>query len=252
IKPMLAKYIDKPFNDNDWIFEMKWDGYRAIANVKNGKAELYSRNGLHFQRYDTVKTALESLPFDAVLDGEIVALDEQGIPKFQYLQNYESGPSRPLQYNVFDIVYYNGYDLKNVPLIRRKELLAQLIQPNNVIIYSDHIVGDGIDFFNEVKKRELEGIIGKLANSPYHPGKRTGEWVKIKTSQRQEAIVCGYTEPKGGRKFFGSLVLGVYDNAHKLKWIGSSGGGFDIKSLETIYDDLQEIRRDGSPFGYKI
>src|SRR6185437_6961046 len=132
------------------------------------------------------------------------------------------------------------------------ELLAQLIQPNNVIIYSDHIVGDGIDFFNEVKKRELEGIIGKLANSPYHPGKRTGEWVKIKTSQRQEAIVCGYTEPKGGMKFFGSLVLGVYDNAHKLKWIGSSGGGFDSKSLETIYDDLQEIRRDGSPFGYKI
>ena len=252
VKPMLAKLIDKPFNSDEWVFELKWDGYRALANIRKGNVELYSRNGIHFQRYDAINSALEKLSFDAVLDGEIVAFDEQGIPKFQYLQNYESDPTRTLQYNVFDIIWYNGYDLKNVPLINRKELLSQIIPPNNVIIYSDHIKGDGTYFFEEVRKKGLEGIVGKLSNSPYRPGKRTGEWVKIKTSQRQEAIICGYTEPKGGRKFFGSLVLGVHDNEQKLKWIGSSGGGFDSKSLESIYSDLQKIRRDSSPFGYKI
>ncbi len=251
IKPMLAKYIDKPFDGDEWIFELKWDGYRAMANIQNGKVELYSRNGLHFEHFEPVKYALEKLPFDAVIDGEIVAIDENGNARFQYLQNYEPETSF-LQYNVFDIIYYNGYDLKNVPLIHRKELLSQLIEPQNVVVYSDHIIGNGTGFFEEIKKRNLEGIIGKLANSPYRPGKRTGEWVKIKTSKRQEAVICGYTEPKGGRQFFGSLVLGVYDNEDKLKFIGSSGGGFDSKSLESIYKELQKIRRDTSPFGYKI
>src|SRR6185312_10332194 len=202
IKPMLAKYIDKPFNSDEWLFEMKWDGYRTLANIQEGKAKLYSRNGLYFEHFDAIQKELEKLPFDAILDGEIVALDAQGVSKFKYLQNYQSDTSF-LQYNVFDIIYYNGYDLKNVPLIHRKELLSQLIEPQNAIIYSDHIIGNGIGFFEEIKKRGLEGIIGKLSDSPYRPGKRTGEWVKIKTSKRQEAVICGYTQPKGGRQYFG-------------------------------------------------
>jgi len=246
---MLAKYVDKPFNSDEWIFELKWDGYRALANIQKGKVELYSRNGLHFEHFDSVKNALEKILFDAILDGEIVALDVHGISRFQYLQNYEPDSSF-LQYNVFDIVYYNGYDLKNVPLIQRKEFLSQLIEPQDVIVYSDHIGGNGIGFFEEIKKRNLEGIIGKLSNSPYRLGKRTGEWVKIKTSKRQEAVICGYTEPKGSRKFFGSLVLGVYEDDN-LKFIGSSGGGFDTRGLESIFKSLQKIRRDTSPFGHK-
>jgi bifunctional non-homologous end joining protein LigD len=252
IKPMLAKLVDKPFDSNEWIFELKWDGYRAMANIDNGSVKLYSRNGLIYKQFPIIKQELEKLAFEAVLDGEIVALDKDGVPRFQYLQNYETDGAHPLQYEVFDIVHYNGHDLKKVPLVRRKELLKQLLGDNVTIKYTEHIECSGIDFFNEIKSHELEGIIGKLADSPYRLDKRSGEWVKIKTGKRQEAIVCGYTAPKGGRKNFGSLVLGVYDDKGVLKNIGSSGGGFDEKSLAEIYAQLQEIRQEKSPFGYKI
>jgi bifunctional non-homologous end joining protein LigD len=252
IKPMLAKLIDKPFDSDDWLFEIKWDGYRALANIKKGKVKLYSRNGLEFFKYTQVVEELQKIPFDAIFDGEVVALDENGIPRFQYLQNFDSDPSRQLQYNVFDIIYFDGHDLSGVPLIKRKELLQQILPENDIIKYSDHITGSGKDFFHEVEKQGLEGIVGKKTDSPYRFNKRSGEWVKIKTSLRQEAIICGYTDPKGGRKYFGSLVLGVYDEDNKLQWIGSSGGGFNDKSLIEIYDKLQDIRQEKSPFPIKI
>jgi bifunctional non-homologous end joining protein LigD len=252
IKPMFARLIDKPFDADEWIFEIKWDGYRALANINKGKVILYSRNGIEFNKYDSVITELQQLPFEAVFDGEVVALDQEGIPRFQNLQNFDSDTSTPLQYYIFDIIYYDGYDLKKVPLVKRKELLQQLIPDSDILKYSDHIAGSGIDFFHEIQKQHLEGIIGKKADSSYGINKRTGEWVKIKTSRRQEAIICGYTEPRGSRKYFGSLVLGIYDDAEKLQWIGSSGGGFDEASLEDIYNKLQKIRKNESPFDCKI
>jgi len=249
---MLATLVDKAFDSPDWLFELKWDGYRALANIQKGKVNLYSRNGLPFTLYTPVIELLKKLKFDAILDGEITVMNDEGVPKFQLLQNYERDGTGALQYNVFDILYYNGYDLKKVPLIERKELLALLLPPGDVIKYTDHILETGIDFFKEVDKIGLEGIIGKRIDSQYLLNKRSSEWVKIKTEKRQEAIICGYTEPKGSRKYFGSLVLGVYDDHDKLKWIGSSGGGFDEKNLAGIYDKLQVLRQETSPFGYKI
>jgi len=251
VKPMLAKLIDKPFDDEGWLFEIKWDGYRALANLDKGNVLLYSRNGIVFDKYTEVSDALTKFPFDAILDGEVVALDTDGIPKFQYLQNFETDPSHPLQYQVFDILYYNGYDLKAVGLAQRKAFLQKILPKNEVVRYSDHVMGTGIDFFNLVAKMGLEGIVGKKADSTYQVNKRTGAWVKIKTGKRQEAIICGYTEPKGSRQYFGSLILGVYEK-NALKWIGSSGGGFDEESLETIYKKLIKLKQEASPFGYKI
>lgn len=252
VKPMLATLIDKPFNSDKWLFELKWDGYRALANINNGNVKLYSRNGLTFTQYEPVVKELETFQYTAIMDGEVVVLNEEGFPKFQLLQNYEREQEGALQYNVFDLLYYNGYNLTRAPLIERKELLSKLIKPGGFVKYTDHVIEQGIDFFKEVDKLGMEGIIGKKMDSPYRLNKRTSEWVKIKTEKRQEAIICGYTEPKGSRQYFGSLVLGVYDDDNKLKWIGSSGGGFDEKGLEYLFNKFQKIRIEKSPFDYKI
>ncbi len=248
IRPMLATAINEPFDDDKWIFELKWDGYRALASIKNGKVNLYSRNGISFEYFKPIYDALENNDFDAIIDGEIVAVNQKGIPKFQLLQEYRSGNSGILEYHVFDIIYYYGYDLTKVPLIQRKELLKKVMNWNETIIYSDHIAGNGVDFFEEVKRMGLEGIMAKLSDSQYYPEKRTTDWLKIKTGKRQEAIICGYTEPKGSRKYFGSLILGAYNDHGKLEWVGSSGGGFNDKSLEEIYDKLNPLKQQKSPF----
>ncbi|MDB5224285.1 MAG: ligD [Chitinophagaceae bacterium] len=249
---MLAKETTEPFDDKDWLYEIKWDGYRAIAEVNNGDVRLYSRNGNTFENsYPVVVNELKKIKADAVLDGEIVVLNNEGVPEFQLLQHYEENTHRPIQFYAFDILSLNGHTTTELPLIERKKLLQKIIPKNEVIKYSDHIMEKGIDFFNVSKEKNLEGILAKKADSHYYIGKRTNEWLKIKNHKTQEAIICGYTDPGGARKYFGALVLGVKDG-DKLKYIGHTGSGFTQKSLKEMWDLLQPLRQSKSPFAEKI
>ncbi|HEU4903319.1 MAG TPA: non-homologous end-joining DNA ligase, partial [Flavisolibacter sp.] len=248
IFPMLATLVDEPFDNADWIFEIKWDGYRAVAYCNKKEVELISRNLKPFtQKYAPVAKALADLKLDAVLDGEIVAVDEQGLANFQLLQNWQNTPVH-LQYFVFDIMWLNGLDLTRLPLLQRKEILQKLIPPaHDVIRYSDHVVGKGKDFFSIAVKKGLEGIMAKRAGSIYQYDTRTPDWVKIKVALRQEVIIAGYTEPRRTRKFFGSLLLGVYEGKD-LVYVGHTGSGFTTKTLEQIYKKLQPLKTKASPF----
>jgi bifunctional non-homologous end joining protein LigD len=249
---MLAKETDEPFDDKNWIYEIKWDGYRAIAEVGNGDVRLYSRNGNTFENsYPVVVNELKKIRADAVIDGEIVVLNDEGHPEFQLLQHYEENRHRPIQFYAFDILSLNGHDTTQLPLIERKELLKDVIPKNEVIKYSDHIEEKGIAFFNVSKEKNLEGILAKKADSQYYIGKRTNEWLKIKNHKTQEAIICGYTDPGGARKYFGALVLGIKEG-EKLKYIGHTGSGFTQKSLKEMWDLLQPLKQDRSPFEEKI
>ena len=248
VVPMLATLIDEPFDNKDWIFEIKWDGYRAVAYCNGKQVELVSRNLKSFtQKYAPVAKALADAKLEAVLDGEIVAVNEEGLADFQALQNWQNTPVR-LQYFIFDILWLNGLDLTNVPLIQRKKILQEILPINHEVIkYSDHVVGKGKDFFKVAVKQGLEGIMAKRADSIYQPGSRTPDWTKIKVALRQEVIIAGYTEPRRSRKFFGSMLLGVYDK-NELVCIGHTGSGFNTKTLEQIYKKLQPLKIPQSPF----
>ncbi len=247
VKPMLAKEMDQPFDKKDWIFELKWDGYRTIAEIESGKVRLYSRNNQPFNdKFALVAQSLKKFPGNAVLDGEVVVLDNKGHPSFQSLQDYPKSKGE-LVYYIFDILHFDGHDLKKLPLVRRKELLKQILPPLPHISYSDHIEEEGIEFFKQAEKLGLEGVMAKNGDSIYHPGVRTSDWLKIKTHLRQEAVIAGYTEPKGGRKNFGALVLGVFKKG-KLEYIGHTGGGFSDKSLEELLKKLEPLKQENCPF----
>ena len=252
IKPMLAKEAEQPFDDKNWLYEIKWDGYRAIAELQNKDVKLYSRNGITFENsYPIIVQELKKIKDNVVLDGEIVVLNDEGHPDFQLLQHYESNTHRPINYCVFDILSVNGYNTCELPLIKRKELLKDVIKKNEVIKYSDHIQEKGIAFFNASTHNNLEGIMAKKADSQYYIGKRTNEWLKIKNHKTQEAIITGYTDPGGSRKFFGALVLGIKDG-DKLKYIGHTGSGFNQQSLKEMWDLLQPLKQTKSPFDEKV
>jgi len=249
IHPMLAKERDGPFDDKDWLFEIKWDGYRAISEIKNGIVKLYSRNGLSFETaYPYLFNELKKIKHNAVLDGEIVILNEEGKPDFQKLQHYAENTHYPLSYYVFDLLELNGKNICELPLLERKKLLRQLITKNEVIKYSDHIIGAGVSFFNEAGEQQLEGIIAKKTDGEYYKGKRTGEWLKIKHHQSTEVIIAGFTEPTGSRKYFGALVLGVKNNKGQLEYVGHTGSGFTDKLLEEVYQKLMRLKTGRSPF----
>ncbi|MEP6616039.1 MAG: DNA ligase D [Ginsengibacter sp.] len=249
---MLAKETSKAFDDKEWLFEIKWDGYRAVAEIDHGAVKLYSRNGLSFENsYPPVVAALRKIMQNAVLDGEIVVINEAGQPEFQLLQHYENNSHRPIQYYVFDLLSVNGQSTCALPLVERKELLKKLIPKSQVVKYSDHIKNSGVHFFEVSGEKNLEGIMAKKMDSEYYPGKRTTEWLKIKHNKTQEAIICGYTSPAGSRKYFGALVLGIRDEG-KLKYIGHTGSGFDHKLLNELYQMLQPLVQSESPFDERI
>ncbi len=249
---MLAKEAEQPFDDKNWLYEIKWDGYRAIAEQENKDVKLYSRNGITFENsYPIIVQELKKIKDNVVLDGEIVVLNDEGHPDFQLLQHYESNTHRPINYCVFDILSVNGYNTCELPLIKRKELLKDVIKKNDVIKYSDHIEENGIAFFNASTHNNLEGIMAKKADSQYYIGKRTNEWLKIKNHKTQEAIITGYTDPGGARKYFGALVLGIKDG-DKLKYIGHTGSGFDQQSLKEMWNLLQPLKQSKSPFDEKV
>jgi bifunctional non-homologous end joining protein LigD len=248
VVPMLATLVDEPFDNGNWIFEIKWDGYRAVAYCTGKNVELISRNLTPFtEKYYPVTDAFKQLKLKAVFDGEIVAVDESGLAVFQSLQNWQNTPVR-LQYFIFDILWLDGYDLTQIPLIERKRILKEVLpQDDEVLKYSDHVIGSGKEFFQAAVSQGLEGIMAKRANSIYQTDKRTDNWVKIKVNLRQEVIIAGFTEPRNTRKFFGSLLLGLYDG-DDLVYVGHTGSGFNAKSLEQIYRKLQPLVTNECPF----
>jgi bifunctional non-homologous end joining protein LigD len=252
IKPMLAQIHDKPFNDEHWIFEAKWDGYRAVAEIKKNQVRLYSRNGLSFLRlYPEVAQALEKIKDEMILDGEIVVLNENNKPDFQKLQQFDEHRSLKIVYYVFDCLSYKGKSLVSLPLIERKKILEQALPKSEIIQYSDHVMKSGVDFFSKVSTLNLEGMIAKRAASTYVMGKRSADWLKIKNHNTQEAVICGYTAPRGSRSYFGALILGIYDQG-KLKYIGHTGTGFKETTLKEVYQKLEPYKQTLSPFKEKI
>ena len=248
IKPMLATQVREPFDHPDWLFEVKWDGYRAVAEIRDGNVALYSRNLIPLnEKFFPVLDSLRKLRFEAVLDGEIVVVDDRGHPDFQMLQDYPKSGSGHLLYYVFDLLHFQGHDLTNLPLLRRKELLKKILPSLPKIRFSDHVVKDGVLFFTVVKDKGLEGIIAKHARSVYQMGRRSRQWLKVKTRLTQEGVIAGFTEPRGGRRHFGSLVLGAFQG-DELIYIGHSGGGFGAKDLREIRERLDPLIRKECPF----
>jgi bifunctional non-homologous end joining protein LigD len=251
LRPMLATLTDKPFDDPDWVFETKWDGFRAIAVAGPGHASLYSRNGNDISlKYPSICAALAALRHEAVLDGELVALDERGRSRFQLLQNVGRNSAR-LLYCVFDLLYLDGKDLRGKTLLERKELLEQILPKSPLLLYSAHVAGDGIKAFNRAKRAGEEGVMAKLAGGRYHAGVRTREWLKVKASQEQEVVIVGFTAPKGQRRFFGSLLLAVR-NGKDWKYAGRAGTGFTQAGLRELHAKLTPLITKTKPIAEKV
>ena len=251
IKPMLATVIKEPFDHPDWIFEVKWDGYRAVAEIREHGVSLYSRNGISLaKKFSPVVDALQKFGSEVVLDGEIVVVDDQGRPDFQALQHYQGSGSGNLLYCVFDLLYLRGHDLTNFPLLRRKELLKKILPSSPKIRFSDHISKEGVLFYSVSKEKGLEGVVAKHAQSTYEIGKRSRQWFKVKTRLTQEGVIAGFTEPGGGRKYFGALVLGIFEG-DELKYIGHVGGGFTEQDLQDIREQLDPLVQKECPFTVK-
>jgi bifunctional non-homologous end joining protein LigD len=240
----------EPFDSPDWIFETKLDGYRAIAVIDStGKARIWSRNRLPLERkFPTIRDAAEGLKLrSTILDGEIVALDEEGIPRFQLLQKWQKRPTAPVVYVVFDLLWDNGRDLAGKSIVQRRERLQELVTPVAGIQVGGYIEKRGVELFNLAKEKGLEGIIAKRKRSTYQPGRRSPDWLKIKARPQQEFVVGGFTEGKGSRKHFGALLLGAYRNG-KLHYFGHSGSGFTEKGLKEAVNRLKPVFADKSPF----
>ena len=248
IKPMLCKVSDKAFDDKDWAFEIKWDGYRAIADLSKDELRLYSRNGIDFShKFKKISNSLNLQEHPMILDGEIVAYDDKGKPNFQWLQRIGDHPNLALTFQVFDLLWLNGHSTENLSYLQRKELLKDALIENEIIKYSDHILEKGKDFFQAAKDMGLEGIVAKKTDSLYKENLRSSEWLKIKIHKSDEAVICGFTEPKGSRKKFGALILGKYLNG-EMVFCGHTGGGFNDKSLSDIYDKMQPLITKNSVF----
>jgi bifunctional non-homologous end joining protein LigD len=248
VKPMMATLTDKPFDSKDWIFEIKWDGYRVISKIKGSSITLTSRNLTSFDdKFHSIKKALKVFKKDMVIDGEVVAVDEDNKPSFQKLQNYQKTGVGNIVYYVFDLLWYKGYNTESLPVIERKQLLQSIMPEGGNIFFCDHIEEKGIALFNEAKLAGLEGIIAKRSDSRYYENIRSKNWLKIKTVSAMEAVICGYTEPRGSRKYFGALILGVYDKG-KLTYIGHTGTGFNDENQKTVFKMMQKYVTGKSPF----
>jgi bifunctional non-homologous end joining protein LigD len=252
----LASLSEKPFSSPNWLFEVKWDGVRGIAYLSNGEVAVRSRAGREISlEYPEIRDLANQLDAtEAIVDGELVALDAAGRSNFQKLQNRAGvrNPSQqllesiPATYYAFDLLYCDGYDLRKVPLQERKELLKQILRPNDRIRYSEHEIEKGKELYEAARQQSLEGIIGKKRDSGY-VGQRTSLWLKFKIVNELDAVVCGWTAPRRSREFFGALVLGLYDGP-QLEFIGSVGTGFDYAKQKEIYAQLQKLRQPQSVF----
>ena len=248
---MKAKLVEKPPATGDWIYELKFDGIRLIAVKTDKKVSLLSRNQNELgARFPEIVEAVKDLPArECVIDGEVVALDEEGRSSFQLLQAREmEGRKSPVYFYAFDLLQLDGKSLVSLPLEARKNVLKKLCaQAGDPIRYSGAIGGDAERLLEEVKRRGLEGIIGKQRNSVYEPGRRSGAWIKLKCVEQQEFVVGGYTPPQGARKHFGAILVGYYENK-KLVFAGKVGTGFTTKSLPMLHKKFRAEERADCPF----
>lgn len=244
---MLATLTDKPFDDFAWVFEDKYDGFRMVAEITSGKVALYSRNGkIISHSYIEVAHALEGVKSDAVIDGELVAIGADGASHFQLLQNALRHEAK-LLYCAFDLMFQDGEDLRDLPLLERKKRLKGILPRHKFIAFSRDRKSLGTKFFKEAEARGLEGIMAKRADSPYASGGRTLDWLKIKTAKRQEVVIAGFTAPRRTRPFFGALTLAVREG-DDWRYIGHVGTGFTHKTLEELHRKLIKLKTSRSPF----
>ena len=258
IEPMKATLADRPPRGDDWLFEIKWDGVRAIAYVDHEEVRLVSRNGLRCERqYPELATIHHQVAArQAVLDGEIAVLDQKGASRFHLIQpriaNTDPNAvahlarSTPVVYFVFDALYVDGYDLRNVALSERRKVLESLVAPGPSLRISEVFPGAGEDLLEAARALDLEGVVAKRAGSAYE-SRRSREWLKIKIANEQEFAIGGFTQPQGSRDYFGALVLGVYEDG-KLRWAGNVGTGFDQKLLADLYARLKLLVTEECPF----
>jgi bifunctional non-homologous end joining protein LigD len=252
--PMLATLIDAPFDDDRWLFEIKWDGFRALLAIdEKRRVTLTSRNGLdllaRFPELRTIGQAFAKVP--ALVDGEIVSLDERGRSSFQRLQghlNRQPSSRGTIAFVAFDVLHVEGHDLRRTPLVERKAKLASIVEKGAPhVLFSSHVVGRGKELFALAKKSGLEGIIGKRRDSLYVE-KRTRDWVKIKAQHGQECVIGGYTDPQGSRGGFGSLVVGLYDDEQNLHYVGNVGTGFTRDTIELLTKKMSALSTTNCPF----
>ncbi|MEO8819653.1 MAG: DNA ligase D [Ginsengibacter sp.] len=251
LSPMLATLVDKPFDKPGWIYEVKWDGYRAIAFIKNGKAKLSSRNSKSFdEKFYPIYDELKTFRIDAVLDGEIVSVNKNGLADFSSLQGWRSEADGALVYYVFDILWYDGKDLMELPLNQRREILKSVLPHSETIKLSENFETNGMEFFKLAQEMSLEGIMAKKAESLYFPGKRSKDWLKIKTQQRQEVVIGGFTKNENSSKLFSSLLVGVFKNK-KLTFTGKIGTGFTAKLQKELMEKFEPLVTSDCPFKNK-
>jgi len=251
ISPQLATLVNMPPEGEQWLHEVKFDGYRFLAIKQNNKTRLISRNQKDWTpEFDRVVNAVNQLKIkNIILDGEIVILDEHQRSNFQLLQNsIKSQQAARFIYYVFDLLYYDKYNLMELPLHERKDILRQIVpESDGILRYSEHIIGSGPEVLANACELKLEGIVSKQIDRPYFQG-RTRSWLKSKCNKRQEFVIAGFTPPQGSRGYFGSLLLGTYDDNHQLIYRGRVGTGFTESSLQKLHQLLLKNKTDKMPF----
>jgi bifunctional non-homologous end joining protein LigD len=256
VRPQLATLVDSVPQGDEWLHEIKFDGYRILCRIKNKRARFFTREAQDWTgRFGALVEAAQGLPVrQALLDGEVVALEANGTTNFQLLQNSlkQNNPAI-LVYFVFDLLYLDGWDLTRSPLRGRKKILQQILKPKrgkkaaNSLRYSEHWIGQGDQLYQESCRKGLEGIISKKADQPYRSG-RSRDWLKVKCFKSQEFVIGGFTEPAGSRSGLGALLVGVHDEQGNLLYAGRVGTGFTQQSLKELRSRLNSLERDSPPF----
>jgi bifunctional non-homologous end joining protein LigD len=253
--PMLPTAVEQPFDSPDWLFETKWDGVRAICTVTKSDVRASSRTGQEltraFPELLELRHAFHMLPI--VVDGEIVSLDRKGRSSFQRLQprinrlSASKSESVKITFVVFDVLSMGAHDVRKQPLEVRKDLLKKaIVRGKSLVAFSPHVIGKGVRLFQKARDQGIEGIIAKRRTSQYHAG-RTREWLKIKVTNSQEFVICGWTEPRGSRRYFGSILVGLYDHG-ELVYTGHAGTGFDENALAALFAKMKPLETKRAPF----
>jgi bifunctional non-homologous end joining protein LigD len=263
IEPMMATLAEGPFSHPDWLFEIKWDGIRAIAYVTSEGVRLMTRRGndctAQYPELANIRRELDAR--ECIVDGEIVAYDDQGIPNFHILQQrmnlqrsadiQRAQAEIPVGLELFDLLYLDGRDVRKLPLAQRKALLRRIVQPKGFVFYSDHVEGEGKAFYQAAVERDLEGLVAKEKNSPYLAGKRSKHWLKLKATKEMDCVIGGWTEGQGARKAMGSVVLGLYQPGGRLCFVCNAGSGFDQRTIDHTLELLGPTEIPKHPFARK-
>lgn len=248
VDPMLATLADSPTGDEGWLYEIKWDGFRSISYLQNQDVDIRSRNNKKFnEKFYPLREALATWNVRAVVDGEIIVLNEKGYPDFNALQTWRSEADGQLVYYLFDLLWLEGYDLMNVPLRHRRDILSQIVPSGSAIRFSDSFDVSGKDLLELAGEMGLEGILAKKTDSLYQPGQRTRDWLKIKTIKQQEVIIGGYTRNENSSKLFSALLLGIYEDG-KFVFVGPVGTGFTNQLQKDILAKLEPLKTSKCPF----